>query len=190
MNKIFFNDIYVHIATMLLLLSYSIISGIYVLFSDDYNIFLRLFVIFVIAAAGYALFKRDTFLPFLGISFFPNSLILDQKVPQGANIEYELNMRGYENGTRIIYWAANKTNSNKVIEDPFEAYRDFHNAGIANVVNGKAIIKVFCPDQYKVGTMTSMIDNSKQVLDKHFHYRIIFKGTGLMSPVMTAKLNC
>ena len=173
---------------MLLLLSYSILSGIYVLFNDDYNVFLRLFVIFVIAAAGYTLLKRDTFLPFLGISFIPNTLLISQKVPQGANVEYELDMRGHENGTRVIYWAANKTN--KVIEDPFEAYKDFHNVGVTSVSNGRAIIKVFCPDQYKVGTMTSFIDNSKQVLDKHFHYRIVFKDTGLLSPVMTAKLNC
>jgi hypothetical protein len=188
MNKIYFNDIYIHIAIMLLLLSYSVLSGIYVLFSDEYNVFLRIFVIFIIAAGAYALFKRDTFLPFLGISFIPNTLLIGQKVPEGANVQYELDMRGHENGTRIIYWAANKTD--KIIEDPFAAYKDFHNVGVTNVVNGKAIIKVFCPDQYKVGTMTSFIDNSKQILDKHFHYRIVFKDTGLLSPVMTAKLNC
>ena len=164
---------------MLLILSYAIISSIYILFNDGYNIFLRFLVILIIAVAGYMIFKKDTFLPFLGISFLPNTLIIGEKVPQGANIEYVLDMKGYENGTRVVYWAANKTD--KIIEDPFEAYKDYHNAGVAIVSNDKAVIKVFCPDKYKV---------HGNVLDKHFHYRIVFKDTGLMSPVMTAKLNC
>ena len=183
MNKIYFTDIYVNMASMFLVLTYAIISGVYILVNDNYNLFLRFFVILIISVASYMMFKRDTFLSFLGISFLPNTLIVTEKVPQGANVEYTLDMQGYENGTRVVYWAANKTD--KVIEDPFEAYKDFHNAGVSVVSNQKAIIKVFCPDKYKVNGWTG-----KQVLDKHFHYRVVFKDTGLMSPVMTAKLNC
>ncbi len=184
MNKIYFNDIYIHFATMTLLLGYCLISAVYVLLNDDYSTVLRIFVIFVIGAVIYMLFKKDTFLPFLGISFVPNNLILEDKSPQGANIDYVLDMKGYENGTRVIYWAANKTD--KIIEDPFEAYKDYHNVGVTKVVNGKAVVKIYCPDKYKVnhfGVHTSL-------MDKHFHYRIVFKDTGMMSPVMTAKVNC
>lgn len=184
MNRIYFNDIYIHFAVMILLMGYSMISAVYVLLNDDYSTVLRIFCIFIIGAIIYLLFKKDTFLPFLGISFVPNNLIVEDKSPQGANIDYVLDMKGYENGTRIIYWAANKTD--KIVEDPFEAYKDYHNAGVAKVVNGKAVVKIYCPDKYKVnhfGVHTSLID-------KHFHYRIVFKDTGMMSPVMTAKVNC
>lgn len=183
MNKIYFNDIYIHFICMFLILSYAIISSLYVLLNDNYNTFLRIFAIFIIAACVYMLYKRDTFLPFLGISFMPNTLIIEEKVPQGANIEYVLDMKGYETGTRVIYWAANKTD--KIIEDPFEAYKDFHNVGVTKVVGGKATVKIFCPDKYKVNHF-----GMTNVLDKHFHYRVVFKDTGLMSPVMTAKINC
>ena len=184
MNRIYFTDIYIHLFTMFLILAYSILSATYVLLNDDYSTVLRIFTIFVIGAGVYLLFKKDTFLPFLGVSFFPSTLIVEDKSPQGANIDYVLDMKGYENGTRVVYWAANKTD--KVIDDPFEAYKDYHNAGIAKVTNGKAHVRIFCPDKYKVnhfGVHTSLID-------KHFHYRIVFKDTGLMSPVMTAKVNC
>lgn len=169
---------------MFVILAYAIISGLYVLLNDKYNVIVRILVIFIITACVYMLYKRDTFLPFLGISFMPNTLIVDEKVPPGANLEYVLDMRGYENGTRVIYWAANKTN--KIIEDPWEAYKDFHNVGVSQVTNGKATVRIYCPDKYKVnhfGVHTS-------ILDKHFHYRIVFKDTGMMSPVMTTKINC
>jgi hypothetical protein len=184
MDKVYFYDIYIHLATMMLLLGYSLISSVYVLFNDDYNTVLRVFVIFIIGAVIYLLFKSDTFLPFLGIAFVPTNLIVDNRVPQGANIEYILDMKGIEDGTRVIYWAANKTD--KIVEDPFEAYKDYHNAGVSKVVNGKAIVKIFCPDRYKV----NKFGVHASLLDKHFHYRIVFKDTGMMSPVMTAKLNC
>jgi hypothetical protein len=169
---------------MFLILGYAAISGVYVLLNDKYNAFIRILAVFIITTCVYMLYKRDTFLPFLGISFIPNTLIVEEKMPQGANLEYVLDMKGYENGTRVIYWAANKTD--KLIEDPWEAYKDFHNVGVSNVNNGKATVKIFCPDKYKVnhfGVHTSIID-------KHFHYRVVFKDTGLLSPVMTAKINC
>lgn len=187
-NKIYFNEIYLHFGSMIFIFLYVFLSCIYILFNDDYNMFLRLFVIFVIADAIYLSIKRDTFLPFLGISFIPNNLIISEKIPKGANVEYVLDMTGYEDSTRVIYWAANKTG--KIIEDPLSAYKDFENVGVAYVHNGKAIIKVFCPDKYKVNSFMGMFDGGKKTVDKHFHYRIIFNDTGLSSPVMTAKLNC
>lgn len=184
MNRIYFTDIYIHMVTMFIILSFSILTSIYILFNDDYSTILRIFVILIISSAIYLLLKKDTFLPFLGMTYLPNNLLVDEKFPQGANLNYVLDMKDYADGTRIIYWAANKTD--KIIDDPFEAYKDFHNVGISKVINGKATIRIFCPDKYKVrhfGVHTSL-------LDKHFHYRIIFRDSGLMSPVMTTKINC
>jgi len=182
MNKIFFNEIYIHMATISLILLYSIISSLYILLSDNYNIFLRIFVIFIIAAAIVLMMKKDTFLPFLGLAHLPNTLIAEEKIPNGANISYSIDMNDYEDGTKIIYWAANKTD--KIIEDPYEAYKNYNNVGVTKVKNGKAEVRIFCPDRYKVKKVFT------QLLERHFHYRIVFKDNGFLSPVMTVKVDC
>ena len=165
-----------------LLLLYSIISSVYILLNDNYNIFLRIFVIFIIATAIVLIMKKETFLPFLGLAHVPNTLIAEERIPNGANISYSIDMNDYEDGTKIIYWAANKTD--KIIEDPYEAYKNYNNVGVAKVKNGKAEIRIFCPDKYKVKKLFN------QLLERHFHYRIVFKDTGFLSPVMTVKVDC
>ena len=168
--------------TIIIILSYSIISSIYILFNDDYNIVLRIFVIFIIAAAVILIIKKETFLPFLGLAHLPNTLIANEKIPNGANLSYTIDMNDYEEGTVVIYWAANKTNN--IIEDPYEAYKNYNNVGVSKVKNGKAEVRIFCPDKYKVKKVFN------QLLERHFHYRIVFKDTGFLSPVMTIKVDC
>jgi hypothetical protein len=182
MSDVFFNDIYIHMATMTLLLSYSIISSLYILLNDDYSFILRIFVIFVIASVVLLAMKKETFLPFLGLSVLPSPLIADEKIPKGANLSYTIDLGGYPDGTLVVYWAANKTGSN--IEDPFEAYKNFNNVGVSKVKSGKAEVRIFCPDRYKTGKMFN------QLLERHFHYRIVFKDMGFLSPVMTVKVDC
>ena len=182
MNKIFFNEIYIHMITITLILLYSTISALYILFNDNYNIFIRIFAIFIIAAAVILMMKKDTFLPFLGLAHLPNTLIADEKIPKGANLSYTIDMNEYEEGTIIIYWAANKTD--KIIEDPYEAYKNYNNVGVSKVKNGKAEVRIFCPDRYKVKKVFN------QLLERHFHYRIVYKDTGFLSPVMTVKVDC
>ena len=169
-------------ATISLILLYSIISSLYILLNDNYNIFLRIFVIFIIAAAIVLMMKKETFLPFLGLAHLPNTLIAEEKIPNGANISYSIDMNDYEDGTKIIYWAANKTD--KIIEDPYEAYKNYNNVGVTKVKNGKAEVRIFCPDRYKVKKVFT------QLLERHFHYRIVFKDNGFLSPVMTVKVDC
>jgi len=182
MNKIFFNEIYIHMITITLILLYSILSSVYILFNDDYNIFIRIFVIFIIAAAIMMIMKKETFLPFLGLAHLPNTLIAEEKIPKGANLSYSIDMKEYEDGTIIIYWAANKTD--KIIEDPYEAYKNYNNVGVSKVKEGKAEVRIFCPDKYKVKKVFN------QLLERHFHYRIVYKDTGFLSPVMTVKVDC
>ena len=168
--------------TITLILLYSIISSVYILFNDDYNIVLRIFVIFIIAAAVIMIMKKETFLPFLGLAHLPNTLIAEEKLPKGANLSYSIDMKEYEDGTIIIYWAANKTD--KIIEDPYEAYKNYNNVGVSKVKDGKAEVRIFCPDKYKVKKVFN------QLLERHFHYRIVYKDTGFLSPVMTVKVDC
>ena len=168
--------------TITLILLYSIISSVYILFNEDYNIVLRIFVIFIIAAAVIMIMKKETFLPFLGLAHLPNTLIAEEKLPKGANLSYSIDMKEYEDGTIIIYWAANKTD--KIIEDPYEAYKNYNNVGVSKVKDGKAEVRIFCPDKYKVKKVFN------QLLERHFHYRIVYKDTGFLSPVMTVKVDC
>jgi len=168
--------------TITLILLYSILSSVYILFNDDYNIFIRIFVIFIIAAAIMMIMKKETFLPFLGLAHLPNTLIAEEKIPKGANLSYSIDMKEYEDGTIIIYWAANKTD--KIIEDPYEAYKNYNNVGVSKVKEGKAEVRIFCPDKYKVKKVFN------QLLERHFHYRIVYKDTGFLSPVMTVKVDC
>ena len=168
--------------TITLILLYSIISSLYILFNDDYNIVLRIFVIFIIAAAVIMIMKKETFLPFLGLAHLPNTLIAEEKLPKGANLSYSIDMKEYEDGTIIIYWAANKTD--KIIEDPYEAYKNYNNVGVSKVKDGKAEVRIFCPDKYKVKKVFN------KLLERHFHYRIVYKDTGFLSPVMTVKVDC
>ena len=168
--------------TITLILLYSTISALYILFNNNYNIFIRIFAIFIIAAAVILMMKKDTFLPFLGLAHLPNTLIADEKIPKGANLSYSIDMNEYEDGTIVVYWAANKTD--KIIEDPYEAYKNYNNVGVSKVKNGKAEVRIFCPDRYKVKKVFN------QLLERHFHYRIVYKDTGFLSPVMTVKVDC
>jgi hypothetical protein len=168
--------------TITLILLYSTISALYILFNNNYNIFIRIFAIFIIAAAVILTMKKETFLPFLGLAHLPNTLIADEKIPKGANLSYSIDMNEYEDGTMVIYWAANKTD--KIIEDPYEAYKNYNNVGVSKVKNGKAEVRIFCPDRYKVKKVFN------QLLERHFHYRIVYKDTGFLSPVMTVKVDC
>ena len=182
MSKVFFNDIYIHMIMITILLSYAIISSLYILLNDDYNIILRILVIFVIAIAVFLAMKKETFLPFLGLAVLPSPLIANEKIPTGANLSYTIDMKDYPNDTLVVYWAANKTDT--VIEDPYEAYKNYNNVGVSKVKDGKTEVRIFCPDRYKVKKVFT------QLLERHFHYRIVFKDTGFLSPVMTVKVDC
>ena len=89
---------------------------------------------------------------------------------------------GFDDGVKVIYWASNSTG--KLIDNPQEAYKNFNNAGIALVKEGKATIRIFCPDKYNVQKIM------KKTLDKHFHYRVVCNKTGFVGPVQTFFVDC
>ena len=76
-------------------------------------------------------------------------------------------MSEYDEGTKIIYWAANSTDNSKIIEDPFEAYKNFNNIGVSVVKNGKAEVRLYCPDKYKV----------KKIIFLIYHIVVFFRAT-------------
>ena len=130
--------------------------------------------------AVYLLFFVDyhTFLPFLDKTVLPPSVLLLSERPD-TNVNIEINGGEAE---KVVYWAAH-SDEGKIEEDPWTAYDKYENIGIAAVKDGKAILKLKCPTQYKVkGVM------GKKVLPKHLHYRLIYEN-GVLSEIKTVKLN-
>lgn len=140
-------------------------------------------VLNVVAMIGAVLLmiRRDTYLPFLGHAAFPPSLIKDKMIPDKANVQAILNLKdaGIPDGTKIAYWGANP--SKKTVSNPRDAYKDYKNAGVTQVMGGKAVIVFHCPSKYQVQRSVT--------LDRHVHYRVV-NANGLMGPVETQKVNC
>jgi hypothetical protein len=137
----------------------------------------RVFLLIVGASAIYLLFAPNvrTFLPFLGKTVFPPSLLLLSE-QAGTNATVIVNAPG---AVKVAYWAAHADNG-EVESDPMKAYDSYENIGVASVVDGKATLKLKCPTEYKV--QKGMIK-----LPRHVHYRLIYDN-GVISEVFTSKL--
>ncbi len=120
------------------------------------------------------MFGRDAFLPFLGETIYPCSVMQD-KVPEGADTTVSVSVRP---GAKVLYWASEpSTDGLKEIKSWREAYGSLENAGIATADgNGVAILKFRKPQPYTVGM--------NRVLQVHVHYRQCRDG-GWLEPVQT-----
>jgi hypothetical protein len=137
----------------------------------------RIFLLLVGISALYLIFapRVKTFLPFLGKTVFPPSLILlSEQANTNATVKVKAN--GAE---KVAYWAAHPDHG-YVEEDPYKAYSTYKNFGVAAVKDGYAILKLRCPTEYKVY-------NGMVKLPKHVHYRLIYSN-GVVSEVKTIKL--
>ena len=148
----------------------------------------RIFQILLIISVVYNVARRDYYLPFLGRAVYPCDS-LSEKQPVGATVSVEVH--GLKSNTNVIYWASegdvtNTNNNNDVVDNPWDAYGQYDNAGVTKTnTNGTAILRVRPPVKYKVGrTFVGMTD---KVLDLHVHYRECY-GLGLMGPVRTIYL--
>ena len=137
--------------------------------------FLSRFVYVAVGLSAVAImFDRDTYLPFLGETVLPCSLLPD-RVPPGATKEVHVSAPP---GSKILYWAAEPaTESLKQINDWKIAYAKFENAGVTRADdNGNAILKVRNPQAYVVPW--------KGRLEPHIHFRIC-GDNGMMSRIKT-----
>lgn len=126
-----------------------------------------------IAALSLA-FCRDFYLPFLGQTVMPCSL-LTEHTPEGADTSVRVQVRP---GAKVMYWAAEPENAElKEIQDWRKAYLGFRNAGVA-IANedGIAELKVRKPQAYSVPL--------KGTLEAHVHYRVC-GDDGMMDRVET-----
>lgn len=149
---------------------------------DESSVAAKLWLAVVLVAALWLLIQRDTYLPFLGMSAFPPAAIMSERIPERADTEIMLPLEGVADGSRVIYWGAGP-DKKTVVSNPWDAYGDYGNTGVAVVRNGVAKIRFQCPTQYKVPM-------SWKALEKHIHYRVCCARTGLLGPVETKWVAC
>jgi hypothetical protein len=164
---------------LIVIFLFALYQSIYILFNDKTSIFLKGISIIVFIYVIYLGSYRNTYLPFLGPTVLPASLLkeADEK-PKANNIHAKLFVN-MPDGTKVVYWAAQP--SDKVFETPFEAYNEFANAGVAIIKNKQAILHVDCPASYYVP--------GGKKLSPHVHYRIVYPN-GMLGSVKTLYVQC
>ena len=132
-----------------------------------------LYVIVGISALGLA-FHRDTYLPFLGPTVIPCSLI-PERIPDGADASVEVKVAP---GAKVLYWAAEPaTEGLKKINDWRGAYLKYMNAGVTIAgADGRARLLLKNPQPYTVPW--------KGRLEPHVHFRVCGEN-GMMERIET-----
>ena len=141
------------------------------LFGKD-SLVSKLFFIFVAFCAVYVGMSRDSYLPFLGETVMPCS-ILQEKVPDRAELKVRITAPV---GHKVLYWAAEPGSADqKMFPTWQDAYGDFNNMGIAIAdAEGSALLQVRRPQSY-------WVPFAKR-LEPHVHYRIC-GSDGMLGPV-------
>jgi uncharacterized membrane protein YuzA (DUF378 family) len=140
------------------------------LLKSNYPIEKAIYIIVAISALILA-YKRQTWLPFLGETVFPRSLV-NVTVPEGANKKIQITVKP---NTKVIYWAANnKGLPNSTAKTAYGAYK---NSGVTiSDANGIAELAFIESDGY-----TASLGH---YINKHVHYRTS-ESDGILSKVKT-----
>jgi len=133
----------------------------------------------VTVCALYLAFQKSTYLPFLGETVMPCSLLQEQ-TPDQANYEKRVTIQGA--GRKVLFWASEPdTEHLEKLNDWRKAYLGFHNAGVTVITaDDIAILKVRKPQPYTVPV--------KGRLEAHIHYRVC-GDNGFLGPVQTVFLD-
>jgi uncharacterized membrane protein YuzA (DUF378 family) len=127
-------------------------------------------------AALYLVFKRDSYLPFLGESVVPCAAF-GPRTPDNANQQVIITTLP---NTKVVYWASEPKNdaSGSDLQSWNVAYNDFTNSGVAiSDDKGKAVLHFRgSPQSYNVPF--------KGTIKPHVHFRICQK-LGMLGPVQT-----
>ena len=135
---------------------------------------LRGFYLLVGVAALSMAFNRDTYLPFLGETVFPCTLLQEQ-APPGATRSVQVRV---EPKAKVLYWATEPSDGSVDLK-PFDvAYGGYKNAGVAIADhNGFVMLKVREPQEYTVPF--------KGRLEQHIHFRVCSEVAGLVGRIKT-----
>lgn len=126
------------------------------------------------ASALWIGFTRDTYLPFLGETVMPCSILKDS-IPEDATHYAKVKVVP---GAKILFWAAEPENEDlDALKDWRQAYLGFKNAGVVTAgVDGIAVLRFRDPQPYKVPLAGA--------LKSHVHYRTCVN-QGLLGRVET-----
>lgn len=129
--------------------------------------------VLIALAALYIGTQRDSYLPFLGETVIPCSVLRD-RIPDHADVEVTVDH--LKPGAKVIFWAAEPaTEGLAKIQDWQRAYLDLANAGVATVTAaGTATLRIRKPQPYTVPLLGR--------LESHVHWRSCQDG-GFMGPV-------
>lgn len=119
--------------------------------------------------------NRTSYLPFLGETVFPSTLLKDA-TPSDATVE--VTVQASPGATHVAFWASEPGPRQKT---PWAAYGGYENSGVAKVDgSGSATLRFRCPASYAI---------RGKVLPPHVHYRDVFP-SGILGVVKTAKVVC
>ena len=183
------NLIYLHFYTMPLLLI-MVINYTLSTYNNKYDVFYymnnknvkKIILSLISLYALYLLFDMKTYLPFLGETVLPSKLLCNNKnnndIINNNNLIH-LKIKTDMDTEKIVWWAADKEDNRKVINNPKEAYKNYNNSGISLVDNGHTEVVLLCPKSYIAGG---------KELPKHLHYRESKKD--VLGDVKTIDINC
>jgi uncharacterized membrane protein YuzA (DUF378 family) len=128
------------------------------------------------------IFRRDTYLPFLGSTLFP-AAALSPRVPQSATETITIHTRP---NAKVVYWAAepNPTADSKNLPAWDKAYSDYENSGVVEAnESGVAILRIRGPPEaYKVpfhGRLEPHVHFREEEANGFFgHVKTYYIGTG------------
>jgi hypothetical protein len=131
-------------------------------------------LIFIVAAIFLGS-NRSTYLPFLGETVMPCS-ILKETTPENA--DFEVRIQILSPGKKVLFWASEpESNHLSELVDWRKAYLGFHNAGVTTIgEDNHVILRVRKPQPYTVPV--------KGRLEAHIHYRVCGE-KGMLGPVQT-----
>ena len=127
----------------------------------------------ILIASIMVIIKRETWLPFLGTSVLPESLI-PLKIPLNANTNITVKTKP---NSKIAYWSTLPGKDDDKI-DVITAYGDYSNSGVTmSDKNGIAILPI------QIGT-GYIVPNGRHI-QRHLHYRVVGMPYGLIGKIKT-----
>ncbi len=139
----------------------------------------KIIYVLVGISAIYLASQRDTWLPFLGDTAFPASLIATKTNTGTQHIDIQTGIPH----AKVAYWAAHPPQGTDTGKTPVEdAYGDYGNSGVVLADGtGRAVLTFDRGSSYVVPT--------GNLIQSHVHYRVIHPTGGLISPVQTAYIS-
>ena len=176
------------IITLLVFATYT--SFIFLFCKDNKNnsecLFHRLLALCILLIVIYLSVHRDTFLPFIGETVFPFTLVKDVTFKSHQDTVSKTVHVDAPDGTKVAFWASMPNNNVEpnvepnIEPTPEKAYDHYQNSGITLVKNNQAVLTVKKPAAYNIPPF-------HKTLEKHIHYRVIYTN-GMLSEIHTVRV--